>query len=191
MKIKQLFWAFTPHEKSVLVGLHHSTNVPLQPISATYCPTNPPKPEKCWWMACHFLGFRLQQRRSRWSERVTTKESRQLGQKKVHLLSRDDHGKKVQTYQFGRTKHGKNNIPRHRKCKYAWSRRPATKKKQGVNARPPRLCTCNLFFRAPDATNFVATRVRADGSARQHFGTSALGRTVDWPDWRCKCNLLR
>ena len=69
--------------------------------------------------------------------------------------------------------------------------RGGRRQKKSANARPPRLCTCNLFFRAPDATNFVATRVRADGSARQHFGTSALGRTVDWPDWRCKCNLLR
>ena len=84
--------------------------------------------------------------------------------------------KKCKRTSLGAQNTGKNNIPRHGKCKYAWSRRPATKKKQGVNARPPRLCTCNLFFRAPDATNFVATRVRADGSARQHFGDKRAGQ---------------
>ena len=50
---------------------------------------------------------------------------------------------------------------------------------------PPWL-TAPTFLSAASATYFAA-----DGSAQQHFGTDALGTTVDWPDWRRNCNLLR
>ena len=67
--------------------------------------------------------------------------------------------------------------------------------------RARRPSTCTFFvFRRSRRLNIYTFSVRgqplrpnfaADGNERQHFGTDALGTRVDWPDWRCNCNLLR